>query len=56
MNSIFDRNAIFFSIRYVLDTCDVELGNIDISCARTFNESLVRVELRLKVHLILYVP
>ena len=44
INSILDRNAIFFSIRY---TGWILLrGNMDISCARTFYESLV--ELRLK--------
>ena len=53
MISILGRNAIFSSVRYGLATCDVEKGNIDISCVRTFYESLVSVDLRLKVHLIL---
>ena len=44
---------IIFSIRYGLDTFDVQLENIDTSCVRTFYEPLVSVELRLKVHLIL---
>ena len=46
MNSTVARNAIFFSIRYGLVTCDVKRGNIDISCVRTFYESLVSAELR----------
>ena len=53
MNSILCRNAIFFSTWYGLDTCDLERRNIDVSCVCTFYESLVSVELRLKVHLII---
>ena len=53
MNSILGRNTIFLSISYGLDTCDAERENIDISCMRTFYESLFSVKRRLMVHLIL---
>ena len=45
MNSILGRNAIFFSVRYGLDTCDVEPGNTDISCLCTFCKLFVSMEL-----------
>ena len=52
MNSILGRNSILISIRYGFDTYEVKRENINRSCVRTFYESLVSVELRLKVHLI----
>ena len=38
-------------IEAICIACEVEWGNIDISCVQTFHESLASVELRLKVHL-----
>ena len=45
-------NFLFKTVR-VGYTWNVELGNIDNSCVRTFYESLINAEPGLKVHLIL---